>query len=547
MNNDVAVSQSDRPAACTLCHRLLSSDDDNGDLEAISICGDCKFLFLEDHESTIQDNYRTRVRELRRRRYRSSEPIEGLFSQQFSRIIDQARQSQATFLEHDNISIDGDAAAMLVQRASSQTTPNSSRRWRRVLSDTESDGFDSLFGEGESNVSLSGSRYLYAESDSISFSAYGGESDVSVDDDSFLENENYGHPDGVSDHDTDTDIDPMHAGLYHWDSDDAEVDDEDQYANWEEPDAEESTVTTSGTGTQPGISFSPRESSVNTGRQLALSPQFEGTIHLRIQERIRGHFANLFDNLEGPSGQYVGNREHFLRGRGFEELLEHLAESENSRRGAPPAAVSVVSNLPQLVIGESPEKLDVLACAICKDSLPVGTIVNQLPCFHLYHPSCILPWLSSRNTCPLCRYELPTDDNNYEDRRQRSNSVLDVQEYQQQDMNEDVSLDDTEGAEAEFDHNRMENGEQVNVNLVEEMSGRENARRGWMFLAAAAAPIVGIVLVFCLGNRVTDRRWPGSGPNFSGLERHPGHCLFARTPIPGDNGRNRRWWCLFQP
>ncbi|CAL9076827.1 unnamed protein product [Musa acuminata var. zebrina] len=29
---------------------------------------------------------------------------------------------------------------------------------------------------------------------------------------------------------------------------------------------------------------------------------------------------------------------------------------------------------------------------------------------HIYHAGCILPWLGIRNTCPVCRHELPTQD-----------------------------------------------------------------------------------------------------------------------------------------
>ncbi|KAD0721978.1 hypothetical protein E3N88_43803 [Mikania micrantha] len=42
-----------------------------------------------------------------------------------------------------------------------------------------------------------------------------------------------------------------------------------------------------------------------------------------------------------------------------------------------------------------------------------------LECGHMYHGECIIPWLDSRNTCPVCRFELPTDDPEYEEDRKR--------------------------------------------------------------------------------------------------------------------------------
>lgn len=52
----------------------------------------------------------------------------------------------------------------------------------------------------------------------------------------------------------------------------------------------------------------------------------------------------------------------------------------------------------------------VLICAICKDQFLLEVEAKQLPCSHLYHPDCILPWLSNHDSCPLCRFKLPSDD-----------------------------------------------------------------------------------------------------------------------------------------
>ncbi|KAJ0234573.1 hypothetical protein HA466_0272860 [Hirschfeldia incana] len=436
MESQDDVSNPTPSPACNLCGRLISqSSTTQDDLEIFSLCGDCKFLLLQDFGTTPPPPRQTssrRRRMMRMRRRRSSSTRQGGSSsesvltdqQQFTHLISIARQS----LPGNN-------------ETSSHTTPNGSGRWRRVLSESESEDLDNL-----SNASFSLYRFSsLGDNDAVSFSAYGGEDSDA---------------DASTDIEFDTDIDPMHAGPNQWDSDNEEEEDRE----WGEEEGGRHSRT-------------PSESNSSVSRFDSLD--LERTFRQRIVERRQSLSRNIFTGLEDLEfSRYPGNVSDYLDQRGFEELLEQLAESDNSRRGAPPASVSCVRSLPRVVVGE--EGLD---CAVCKEVFSLGNETTQLPCLHLYHAHCIVPWLSARNSCPLCRYELPTDDKDYEERKQ--NDVVDV-------VSEDSSSSD-DGTEEDHDVVvRGESGDGV----------RSSVSRGrWLFLAAApVVSLVGVVLAMWLSN-----------------------------------------------
>ena len=56
-------------------------------------------------------------------------------------------------------------------------------------------------------------------------------------------------------------------------------------------------------------------------------------------------------------------------------------------------------------------------CPICYCAFELDEEATKMPCKHTYHSNCLHPWLEQHNTCPLCRYELPTIDPVYEELR----------------------------------------------------------------------------------------------------------------------------------
>ncbi|XP_020212759.1 E3 ubiquitin-protein ligase RING1-like [Cajanus cajan] len=158
----------------------------------------------------------------------------------------------------------------------------------------------------------------------------------------------------------------------------------------------------------------------------ATGDAFEPLVFLQNYfQTLRAGGANLQLVIESgdPAGalRFPGNATHgdYFFGPGLEELIQHLAENDPNRYGTPPASKSAVEGLPDVTVTEELLASDSAQCAVCKDTFGLGETAKQMPCKHIYHADCILPWLELHNSCPVCRYELPTDDPDYEQRARR--------------------------------------------------------------------------------------------------------------------------------
>lgn len=115
----------------------------------------------------------------------------------------------------------------------------------------------------------------------------------------------------------------------------------------------------------------------------------------------------LIENLFGP-GAAAG----FMGGPA-------AAAADEQRNGAPPTAKSTLRSLPRVKVSANDlERNESHECSICLDSLVLGEQAIRIPCGHLYHEDCVYDWLKKSNECPVCRYELPTDDVAYEKGRE---------------------------------------------------------------------------------------------------------------------------------
>ncbi|XP_011881594.1 PREDICTED: E3 ubiquitin-protein ligase RNF115 [Vollenhovia emeryi] len=153
-----------------------------------------------------------------------------------------------------------------------------------------------------------------------------------------------------------------------------------------------------------------RTSSSNRRRQESLQVPIENFIQ-DFLFNLSG--AASLSNSVGQDGQpsvfdirlFLGNPGDYVWGRdGLDAIVTQLLNQMDGT-GPPPLSRNQIDEIPTTTITQSQVDCK-LQCSVCWEDFKLSEPVRQLPCQHVYHAPCIVPWLELHGTCPICRQNL---------------------------------------------------------------------------------------------------------------------------------------------
>ena len=163
------------------------------------------------------------------------------------------------------------------------------------------------------------------------------------------------------------------------------------------------------------------------------------TVHYKKQESNRNRMLNnifnggeIITEVVNPNGQNIIISRNFINNNSpinnfllnhindhqFENFINIITAFDLQHKGNPPASDRAINSLKKTEINdENLNEFKDQTCNVCLENFNKGQITIKLECGHFFHENCIIHWLKMRNTCPVCRHELESNDPNYEKRK----------------------------------------------------------------------------------------------------------------------------------
>jgi hypothetical protein len=89
-----------------------------------------------------------------------------------------------------------------------------------------------------------------------------------------------------------------------------------------------------------------------------------------------------------------------------QEKRNIIRRGTRESRKLKPASSCAMALLHAPTVGETSEQY----CAVCHDDFRKGDALRTMPCAHSFHERCIFRSLRLHHLCPVCDYELPTNE-----------------------------------------------------------------------------------------------------------------------------------------
>ena len=112
-------------------------------------------------------------------------------------------------------------------------------------------------------------------------------------------------------------------------------------------------------------------------------------------------FSNLFDNVNMSDFANQSFQQYQQ-----DQINKKAPTKKNALESLPTYKLSPLRKQIMTQCGEHCDQ----SCAVCICDFEECDELIRLPCGHVFHKDCVSTWLNEHNTCPTCRYELPTED-----------------------------------------------------------------------------------------------------------------------------------------
>jgi len=133
----------------------------------------------------------------------------------------------------------------------------------------------------------------------------------------------------------------------------------------------------------------------STARRVRSSLEEDMTQH---DEALPNH--DLLGGNEINFTNFQGLHSHRMLGSIVFSFMEQLQSSleDELKQGLPKEMIDKVK---RMKMGKSGQD-----CSVCSEGFRKGEKIRKLPCKHIFHDKCIMPWLEKNSTCPNCRFNL---------------------------------------------------------------------------------------------------------------------------------------------
>lgn len=147
----------------------------------------------------------------------------------------------------------------------------------------------------------------------------------------------------------------------------------------------------------------------STSRSTSVSAREQAETDQAEVERLQQELALMeafFQTFLNGNGQQNGQ---------FNPFVQAVQQEINPETANHPTSKRALRQIPNVTVtAEDLVDENNRECCICLDEIRLGARVSRLPCGHIFHGPCITDWLEKHNSCCICRYELETDNPEYE-------------------------------------------------------------------------------------------------------------------------------------